>query len=435
MKKIIFLLLVLMPLVVCGQTKKLSELPSDTTFDADEYFYSIHSGGTYKFRYDGFQNLVSDSVMAKWNMAVDSFAALRTYAGTLAGGEGYWNFLEGGNVTTGRSYTLYPKYQLQYAKIYIGGLPPSYKNNFDLYVKGNTKFNDTVTFAESMKLGSYVFIYDSLRQLHLRDTSGTYTLLDLTELPTTLNDDWTLNKGSYDVVITDGSGNGFSWLDATNTMSLVTDAYIHLDAPYTLIDDSAYIQKLGTPRITTDTICIGDSCYVDMPSGGSGGPGGTYVPGCLDDKDTAYIVGYDSTDRVKYDLIPTVPKGEESIHFITINFTAANVNDGDTLEFVHEQGVDKIIIPIFLIFHYEGSTSVGGTNECALMYGNSNIQYIPFTDLALDSESTDFTKNIPLEYYRGADCSNQALNFRFGADLSGTNRSGWFKLYYSVVNK
>lgn len=437
MKKIIFLLLVLMPLVVCGQTKKLSELPSDTTFDADEYFYSIHSGGTYKFRYDGFQNLVSDSVMAKWNRAVDSFAAIRTYAGSLAGGEGYWNDYYSILTTL---HTLYPKVGNQYASIWIGSQPESY-NNYALYVGGSqtSAFMNPVYMFEGIYFNyagtsDLVLIKDSSDIMVLKDSEHWLTLSDLLALPTSLTSDWTLNRGTNDIIMTDGSGNGISIIEATDVIGLTTTTHIDLDAPYTLMD-SASMDLAGIGKIWTDTICIGDSCYIDMPSGGGGGPGGTYTPGCLDDKDTVYVPMYDSTDLAQYDLVAALPKGEESMRFVTINYTAANVNDGDTLEFVPEQGVGKIIVPIFLAFHYEGSTSVSGTNDCALMYGNSNIQYIPFTDLALDSENTDFTKNITLEYYIGADCSNQALNFRFGADLSGTDRSGWFKLYYSIVNK
>lgn len=437
MKKLLYLL-ILIPLWNYAQDSDaaVDELPrlNSLAGDSAEYFYILDGVTDKHFLGASLVDLVGDSAYQVRGALADTATAIRSYARTLVAGKKYWNLIQGGSGIS-RTFTLYPRHLLKYANVWIGSYPGTSRNTRGLTVDGTSRFTDTATFENGIKLGDN-WLYDSLGVFWFRDnTSGLKTIADLLALPTSLTGDWTLNKSTHDIVITDGLGNGISWIDATNVLAITSDAYINLDAPYTLINDSAYIQKLGTPRITTDTICIGDSCYVDMPSGGSGGPGGTYVPGCLDDKDTAYIVGYDSTDRVKYDLIPTVPKGEESIHFITINFTAANVNDGDTLEFVPEQGVGKIIVPIFLAFHYEGSTSVSGTNDCALMYGNSNIQYIPFTDLALDSESTDFTKNIPLEYYRGADCSNQALNFRFGADLSGTNRSGWFKLYYSIVNK
>ena len=261
MKKLLLFGLLLISFLSYSQNKKVSALTEDTEWGSPgEYMYIINYGQSLKIASSTMLNKIfefSDSVRSEMN---DSLPVLRAYINDKAGGDGYWVKRTGTGSTT--TYTLWPVTTGgEVTKLYIGSDPGSDEITHYITSTGPVQFLDEVDLGSYLNFGTYTQIFDSAsNQIWFRDITGLYSLSDLTELPVTLSDDWTLDAQENDVEIFDDTY-GFAIYPATGLTTIIGENGIVLNAPYIYSDDSLDINTIHVTNLYADNLNADSTWY------------------------------------------------------------------------------------------------------------------------------------------------------------------------------
>lgn len=439
MKKILFILIMfVLAGSAFGQAKKISALTEDATLSGNEYFPTIEGGNNYKMKIRTVLDNVYTSVDSARSELADTAAALRTEIGNIGAGE-YFNYVETRGIPA--SYTIYSKYGLKYPGLWLGSNPGTAYNKYMLYVDGLSAFTDTIYAGNGIQLGENTFIYDSLGTIYLTNSTIKYDLSGLTALPTSLTEDWTLSTGAYDLNFTDASGNGYLYDVSEKRLTLKADDIL-LDADY-VEADSIYADSVGFQKITTDNICLNDECIDDWSDvGGSGGTGiGTYYAGSASRKDTVWMPvvieenpAFNGADSVDYIAVVTDTLATDE-YLRTIAITAANINNGDTLELVPAPGAGYSIFPTEILIYLTGNTAVTGSDNSNILTGTSAMHALTVGNIGLNQTYQTWAYNSIYTAHGLGNTSpeDKAISLAFDADYTGTNRAGWIKIWYKII--
>jgi hypothetical protein len=189
-------------------------------------------------------------------------------------------------------------------------------------------------------------------------------------------------------------------------------------------------------NIKNDTIDAALVSYGMLKSySGGGGLSGTEDSSSVAESSEKYLVVYDST-KAYYDFWELSEETvEEKEHYAEVAITAANINDGDTIELVPAPGTGYSIFPTKILIYLNGNTAVTGSDNSNIMTGTDVMQALTVANIGLNQTHQTYTYNSVYTAHGLGNTSpeNKAINLAFDADYTGTNRAGWIKVWYYKI--
>lgn len=184
---------------------------------------------------------------------------------------------------------------------------------------------------------------------------------------------------------------------------------------------------------TTDAALVSYGMMKDYT--GAGGLSGTEDSSEVAESSTKYAVIYDNT-QAYYDFWELNSDNNEATEQVqTTIITAANINDGNTVELVPTPGAGYSIYPVRMLIHLDGSTAVTGSDDSNIATGTDNMQAVTVANLGLN-QTHQIWNYISLYTAHGLgnlSPENLPINIIFDADYTGTNRAGWIKVWYYII--